>query len=543
MAGIKPRVIVLTKREGQTFGFFLRVERDQEGHLIRSLDMGGPAELAGLKDGDRIIRVNGVFVDNMEHAEIAEMVRKSGMSVTLHVLSEAAYKQAKEEGWELTEIPRQPAMNGFAGPKPKPKLCYLVKSNNTFGFSLRSVREKGVFMMDVISGGSADTAGVKENDRLIEVNGENVETASHEQIVDKVRVSGSTLMFLLVDEEADRFYQSQHTRLDVSMATVKHLPYKPRIVDLAKGSDGYGFFLREEPNLTGHYIKDIDSGSPAEKAGLKDMDRLVAVDGDEVQQCSHDQVVEKIRQCGNKCCLLVVDEVTDKLYKMGKASPLLFWEETRPLVGSQSEPVKTPDPRPATPPPSPVPAPTQDYKPKLCRLVRRPEGFGFHLNGIAGVPGQHIAEVVRGGSADLAGVEEGDILVEVNGVNVEQNTHEEVVAMIRATGDSLLLLVAEKAAYAHLKASAVVISAALLGPEAIKLLEAKQEEMKKEEEEKKKEEEKKEEEEEEKKKEVEEKKEEEKKEEERPATPPSQPRPRTPSASSSSSNESMDEQF
>lgn len=71
MSGIKPRVIVLSKREGQTFGFFLRVERDEEGHLIRSLDMGGPAELAGLKDGDRIIRVNGVFVDNMEHSQVS----------------------------------------------------------------------------------------------------------------------------------------------------------------------------------------------------------------------------------------------------------------------------------------------------------------------------------------------------------------------------------------------------------------------------------------------------------------------------------------
>ena len=70
MAGIRPRVIVLSKHEGQTFGFFLRVERDEEGHLIRSLDMGGPAELAGLKDGERIIRVNGVFVDSMEHAQV-----------------------------------------------------------------------------------------------------------------------------------------------------------------------------------------------------------------------------------------------------------------------------------------------------------------------------------------------------------------------------------------------------------------------------------------------------------------------------------------
>lgn len=45
------------------------------------------------------------------------------------------------------------------------------------------------------------------------------------------------------------------------------------------------------------------------------MDRLVAVDGKEVDSCSHEQVVERFRQSGNKCCLLVVDKDTDQMYK------------------------------------------------------------------------------------------------------------------------------------------------------------------------------------------------------------------------------------
>lgn len=40
--------------------------------------------------------------------------------------------------------------------------------------------------MDVTSGGSADTAGIKEKDRIVEVNGENVEDVGHDQIVQKV---------------------------------------------------------------------------------------------------------------------------------------------------------------------------------------------------------------------------------------------------------------------------------------------------------------------------------------------------------------------
>lgn len=46
------------------------------------------------------------------------------------------------------------------------------------------------------------------------------------------------------------------------------------------------------------------------------MDRLVAVGGEEVNNCTHEQVVDKIRRLGNRCCLLVVDAETDKMYKM-----------------------------------------------------------------------------------------------------------------------------------------------------------------------------------------------------------------------------------
>ena len=58
-------------------------------------------------------------------------------------------------------------------------------------------------------------------------------------------------MFLLVDEGTDKFYKNKRIKLGAGLATVKFLPLKPRIVDLFKGSDGYGYFLKAEPNKTG----------------------------------------------------------------------------------------------------------------------------------------------------------------------------------------------------------------------------------------------------------------------------------------------------
>ncbi|XP_033473522.1 Na(+)/H(+) exchange regulatory cofactor NHE-RF3 isoform X2 [Epinephelus lanceolatus] len=463
MAGFKPRVISLTKRPGHSFGFYLRVEHNEEGHLIRCLEMGGPAELAGMKDGDRILRVNGTFVDEMSHSEVVDMVRNSGASVTFHILDEASYVQAKARGVNLSNPQSAPVVNGGTSQALKPKLCYLVKSSSSYGFSLRSVKgEHGLFMTEVIQGGVADRAGVCVNDRLLEINGENVEGATHDQVVEKIKLAGSSMMFLLVDQETDRHYQSKNMKMGAWLATTKYLPHKPRVVNLTKGPDGYGFLLREEKNLSGHFIKDIDKGSPADRSALKEMDRLIAVDGKSVDGFSHEQVVNKIRQSGNTCSFLVVDKDTDQMYEQGKLPPMLPSEDMEDSNSppSYTEAINLPVPvKPSTL----VQPRRAELKPKLCRMERTSTTYGFHLNGIQGLTRQYIKEVVKGGVADRAGLEDDDIVVEVNGVNVEESTHDEVVEMIRRSGNSLEMLVAKRSVYDQLKAQGVTITRLLLG--------------------------------------------------------------------------------
>lgn len=111
--------------------------------------------------------------------------------------------------------------------------------------------EAGFFTTEVTPGLVAHRAGVQLNDRLLEINGENVEDASHDQVVEKIRLSASSLMLLLVDEETEEHYKNKRVKIGSWLATVKHLPHKPRIVSLTKGPDGYGFVLREEAKLTG----------------------------------------------------------------------------------------------------------------------------------------------------------------------------------------------------------------------------------------------------------------------------------------------------
>lgn len=92
----------------------------------------------------------------------------------------------------------------------------------------------------------------------------------------------------------------------------------PRLCCLEKGPNGYGFHLHGEKGKVGQFIRLVEPGSPAERAGLLAGDRLVEVNGENVEKETHQQVVSRIRAALNAVRLLVVDPETDeRLQKLG----------------------------------------------------------------------------------------------------------------------------------------------------------------------------------------------------------------------------------
>lgn len=92
----------------------------------------------------------------------------------------------------------------------------------------------------------------------------------------------------------------------------------PRLCCLEKGPNGYGFHLHGEKGKVGQFIRLVEPGSPAEKSGLLAGDRLVEVNGENVEKETHQQVVSRIRAALNAVRLLVVDPETDeRLKKLG----------------------------------------------------------------------------------------------------------------------------------------------------------------------------------------------------------------------------------
>lgn len=66
--------------------------------------------------------------------------------------------------------------------------------------------------------------------------------------------------------------------------------YKPRLCHIKRGPNGYGFHLHGEKGKFGQMIRKIEADSPAAQSGLKQGDRVVAVNGQNVENCTHQQV-------------------------------------------------------------------------------------------------------------------------------------------------------------------------------------------------------------------------------------------------------------
>ncbi|CAB4064249.1 SHANK [Lepeophtheirus salmonis] len=104
---------------------------------------------------------------------------------------------------------------------------------------------------------------------------------------------------------------------------------EPRTAILHKGKKGFGFVLRGAkaasplmeiipsekcPGL--QYMDDVDPEGVADMAGIKKGDFLIAINGDDVTQASHETVVNLIRKSGDSVALTIVTINIDHIREM-----------------------------------------------------------------------------------------------------------------------------------------------------------------------------------------------------------------------------------
>ncbi|XP_067403600.1 Na(+)/H(+) exchange regulatory cofactor NHE-RF1 [Emydura macquarii macquarii] len=253
-----------------------------------------------------------------------------------------------------------------------PRLCCLEKGPNGYGFHLHGEKGKmGQFIRLVEVDSPAEKSGLRAGDRLVEVNGENVEKESHQQVVSRIRAAVSAVRLLVVDPETDE--QLRKLGVQCREELIHGLPaagqekpeeksneepqeapreeaerpdaeekshpaeqkeLRPRLCQMKKGSNGYGFNLHSDKTKPGQYVRAVDPDSPAESSGLFPQDRIIEVNGQCMVGKQHSDVVTAIKAGGDETKLLVVDVLTDEFFKKCKVIP-----SEEHLTGPLPEPV------------------------------------------------------------------------------------------------------------------------------------------------------------------------------------------------------------
>ncbi|XP_052068243.1 uncharacterized protein LOC127707647 [Mytilus californianus] len=133
----------------------------------------------------------------------------------------------------------------FSNPNPKSKELLLSPCESGYGFRLIGGKDfnDDIYVSDVVTGGSAAKAGLKQLDKIIAVDGKQVKGSSHHEVAE---------MFKNVEDN------------DVVSISIE--PF---------------------------HVSDVSSNTA--KAGLKQLDKIITDDGKQVKGSSHHEVAETIK--------------------------------------------------------------------------------------------------------------------------------------------------------------------------------------------------------------------------------------------------------
>jgi hypothetical protein len=207
-------------------------------------------------------------------------------------------EQVNRNGHDQGDLREASPLNGnkIDENAPRARLCHLKKWPHFqgYGFNLHAERSKmGQHIGKVDADSPAESAGLKEGDRIIEVNFVNISNENHQQVVKRIRngleidghVQDDEVVLLVLDHEADEYYKSLSIVVRSDFENV--LKLKTADASLKKLKDLVDERESERKHASPRLTNGKGNGTPlAEKKATNNVNEAEAVIGEEKEKKS-----------------------------------------------------------------------------------------------------------------------------------------------------------------------------------------------------------------------------------------------------------------
>ncbi|RIL11693.1 MAG: hypothetical protein DCC75_01870 [Proteobacteria bacterium] len=148
---------------------------DTEGALVGHVEAGSPADKAGIKQGDIVVRMDGQKIKNVNQLRNSVASTSPGSKLKLEIVRDGRKESMTAKVGELPaqgkeEMQEEPAENDLG----------IVVENLTSDLSKRlgSRRRKGVVVTSIEPGSAADKSGLQPRDIIVKIDGAEIENVS-----------------------------------------------------------------------------------------------------------------------------------------------------------------------------------------------------------------------------------------------------------------------------------------------------------------------------------------------------------------------------
>ncbi|XP_045477554.1 protein lap4 isoform X14 [Harmonia axyridis] len=429
---------------------------DDEGIFISRVTEGGPADLAGLKVGDKVLTVNGVSVLEVSHYDAVEVLKASGNVLILEVIREVTrlVKDVKYKSEPVNLNVTQKVEAKKAPPSPLPPIeddkvlqrvlinTTLIRDSRGLGFSIAGGKGSQPFKLDsdaifisrITEGGVAHKDGkLSIGDKVVSINGVDLTGATHDQAV--AMLTGLERFVRLVVER----------EVAVSKNSPQASPgpqQSPRLFGLPKPYTGLysaNSYMANRPGYAGYRRSyDGDRRTP-ESSPKPELPKTNGIDAS-MKTPVGDHPKPAPRRLTQNDTQPLAASPPPTVTNAPKHVP------QQPANHVHPDDVPQVNHKKATPTSSLEGDDVQDV------ILSKAEGsLGFSIIGGtdhssipfgAKEPGIFISHMVPGGTAANSGkLRVGDRILKVNGTDVTHATHQEAVMELLRPGDSIILTV------------------------------------------------------------------------------------------------------